>query len=294
MSTQVTTAFAQKFASNVGMLIQQKPSRLAGAVRTENFRGVKGGQVVQQIGATAAVKRTTRHADTVYSNTPHDVRWVYPEDYQWADLIDREDALKTLADFEGPYTQNAVAAMNRAKDDEVIAAFFSDTTKTGETGGTTTDWTTFVAANTAHKIVSSSLGLTVSKLQAAIYALQTAEVDIENDMIFCAITAKQIRNLFQETQVVSLDYNTSAVLVDGKIKPFMGINFIHSERLATASSEHRVPIWAKSGMALATWNDVATTVDRMPGKNNATQVYAAMSCGATRLEEKKVVEVLCA
>lgn len=293
MSTQITTAFAQRFASNVALLSQQQGSRLEGAVRVESFSGVKGGQVVQQIGATAAVKRTTRHADTAYSTTPHDVRWVYPEDYQWADLIDREDQLKTLADFTGPYTMNAVAAMNRAKDDEIIAAFFSDTTKTGETGGTTTDWTTFVAANAGHKIVSSSLGLTVAKLRAAVKALYKAEVDVDNDSIYCAVTSQQIDNLFTETQVISLDYNTNAVLVDGKLKPFMGINFIHTERLLTQSTGHRVPIWAKSGVALANWNGIQTTVDRLPTKNNATQVYAAGSFGATRLEEKKVVEVLC-
>lgn len=293
MSSQITTAFAQKFASNVKLLSQQKMSRLQGAVMVETFSGVKGGQVVQQLGATAAVKRTTRHADTQYSTTPHDVRWVYPEDYQWADLIDQEDKLKTLADFESPYSMNAVAAMNRAKDDEIIAAFFSDTTKTGETGGTTTDWTTFVAANAGHKIVSSSLGLTVAKLRQAVKALRTAEVD-EDEPIYCALTAKQIDNLFTETQVVSLDYNTNAVLVDGKLKPFMGINFIHTERLLLSGSEHRVPIWAKSGLCLGMWGDISTTIDRLPTKNNATQVYASMSCGATRTEEKKVVEVLCA
>lgn len=294
MSTEITTGFSQKFAANVELKLQQVPSRLAMAVRMGSYRGAKSAQVVQQLGATAAVKRTTRHADTPILNTPHDARWVYPEDYEWGDLIDKQDELKTLADFQSPYAQNAAAALNRAKDDEIIGAFFSDTTKTGETGGTTTDWTTFVGANTTHKIVSGSVGLTVSKLQLAVRALRAAHVDLDNDPIFCAVTAKQIDDLFNETKLVSLDYNTSAVLVDGKLRPFMGVNFIHTERLLTASSEYRVPVWAKSGMALGLWNDVTGKVSERSDKSYSTQVYASLTCGATRVEEKKVVEILCA
>lgn len=293
MSTEITTAFSQRFASNVELKLQQKPSRLRMATRVFNYRGTKAAQVVQQLGATAATKKTTRHQDTPLSNTPHDARWIYPEDYVWADLIDHEDAIKSLADFESPYANNAAAAMNRAIDDEIIAAFFSDTTKTGETGGTTTDWTTFVAANTAHKIAASSSGLTVAKLRAAVRALRAAEVDMDNERIYCAVTAEQIDNLFDETQMISLDYNTNAILVDGKLRPFMGINFIHTERLSLSGSDHRVPVWAESGMALGIWNDVEGKIGERADKSHATQVFARCSIGATRVEEKKIVEVLC-
>lgn len=294
MSTNITTGFSQKFASNVELLLQQKMSRLRGAVRVDNYRGSKQAQIVQQVGSMAAQKRTTRHSDTPILNTPHDARWVFPEDYEWGDLIDKADEIKTLASFESPYVMTATAALNRAMDDEIIGAFFSDTTKTGETGSTTTDWTTFVAANAGHKITSSSVGLTVAKLRAAVKALRKAEVDLDNDQIFCAVTADEIDDLFTETQMISLDYNTNAVLVDGKIRPFMGINFIHTERLLSASSEHRVPVWAKSGMALGIWNDVNARVAERADKSFSTQVYASLSVGATRVEEKKVVEILCA
>lgn len=293
MSTEIGTAFAQKFASNVELKLQQKMSRLSGAVMNVNFSGVKQGQVVQQVGSVAAVLRTTRHADTPILNTPHDARWAFPNDYQWGDLIDNEDAIKTLASFDSPYSQVASAALNRAKDLEIINAFFSDTTKTGETGGTTTDWTTFVAANAGHKIVSGSVGLTVGKLISAKKALHAAEVD-DDEPLFCAINAELEADLLTETQVVSLDYNTKPVLVDGKLTSFMGINFIRTEQLLTASSEYRCPVWAKSGIALAMWNDINVEMARRADKSFALQVFASMTAGATRTQEKKVVEVLCA
>lgn len=292
MSTEIGTAFAQKFTSNVELKLQQKTSRLSGSVTIVPCSGVKQGQVVQQVGSAAAVKRTTRHADTPILNTPHDARWVFPEDYQWGDLIDNEDAIKTLASFDSPYSQVAAASLNRAKDIEIMAAFFSDTTKTGETGGTTTDWTTFVGANAAHKIASGAIGLTVGKLILAKKALRAAEVD-EDEMIFCAINAELEADLLTETQIVSLDYNVKPVLVDGKLTSFMGINFIHSEQLLTASSEYRCPVYAKSGIALGMWNDIQVEMARRADKSFALQVYASMSCGATRTQEKKVVEVLC-
>lgn len=293
MSTAIGTSFAQHFASNVELLLQQKPSRLRGAVMVDTFRGSKQAQVVQQVGAQAAVKRTTRHADTPILNTPHDARWVFPEDYEWGDLIDNADRLKSLASFDSPYVQVATSALNRAMDDEIIAAFFSDTTKTGETGSTTTDWTTFVAANTGHKIASGSAGLTVAKLIAAKKALMKAEVDLDAEPIFCVINAELHADLLTETQVISVDYNRP-VLRDGRIDQFMGIQFIHSERLLTASSEYRCPVFAKSGMCLGLWEDVKTRVAERADKSFATQVYASLSCGATRTEEKKIVEVLCA
>ncbi len=294
MSSEIGTGFSQKFASNVELKLQQMPSRLRGAVMTQNFRGAKQAQIVQQLGATTAVKRTTRHADTPIMNTPHDARWVFPEDYQWGDLIDKEDAIKTLADFESPYAENARLALNRAIDDEIIGAFFSDTTKTGETGGTTTTWTAFVSANAGHQIAAGGTGLTVAKLIAAKKALSAAEVDLDNDPIFCAINAELEADLLTETQVVSVDYNTRPVLADGKLTSFLGINFIHSERLLLSGANYRCPVWAKSGIGLGIWNDVTGKISERADKSYATQVYASMTVGATRTQEKKVVEVLCA
>lgn len=294
MSTEITTAFAQKFASNVELKLQQKQSRLRGAVMTQGMSGVKQGQIIQQVGSVAAVKKTTRHGDTPIMNTPHDARWVFPEDYHWGDLIDNMDRIKTLADFDSPYSSSAVASLNRGIDDEIIAAFFSDTTKTGETGGTTTDWTTFVAASTGHKIASGSQGLTVGKLISAKKALRAAENDLDEDTVYCAINAELEADLLAETQVISLDYNTKPVLVDGKLTSFMGINFIHTERLLTASSEYRCPVWCKSGIGLGIWQDVNVEMAKRADKNFSLQIYASLSVGATRTQEKKIVEVLCA
>ena len=62
MSTQVTTAFVQQFGSNVDLLSQQMGSKLRSAVSEESVTGEKG--FFDQVGSTAAQKRTSRHGDT--------------------------------------------------------------------------------------------------------------------------------------------------------------------------------------------------------------------------------------
>ena len=47
-------------------------------------------------------------------------------------------------------------------------------------------------------------------------------------------------------------------------------------------------------MMLGFWNDVTGRVSERDDKSYATQVYASTTIGATRLEEAKVVEILCA
>ena len=59
MSVQITTAFVNQFSSNVSLLSQQMGSLLRAHVSEETVTGEKG--FFEQIGATSAVKRTTRH-----------------------------------------------------------------------------------------------------------------------------------------------------------------------------------------------------------------------------------------
>ena len=198
-----------------------------------------------------------------------------------------------LIDPQSAYAQNGAYAMGRAMDDEIISAFFG-TAKTGEDGSTST---TFPAGNqvAVNFGSASNVGLTVSKLREAKRLLMSAEVDIDNDPLFCVVTSGEHDDMLNEVQATSLDYNTRPTLVDGKITAFMGFNFIHCERLALdGSSYRRVPVFAKSGMHLGIWNDITTSIDRRADKSNAMQVYCKVTCGATRLEEGKVIEIKCA
>lgn len=287
MSQEIATAFVQDYRSTVQGLLQQNDSRFRMASTEDHYVG-KAGKAVEQIGAVTARKKTTRHGDTPLIETPHDARWVFPSDYEWADLIDNEDKLRMIIDPTSPYAINGMKAARRAFDDEFIEAFFG-TNKTGENG---TANATFLSAN---QVNSGSVGMTVQKLRTAKKLLLAAEVDPDMDELYCAISAEQHDDLLGETQTTNKDYTDRPVLVDGFITRFMGFNFILSERLPTnGSSERRCPVWAKSGMHMGVWNDIQAEVDRLPTKSYSTQVYVCTTIGGTRLEEKKCVEIPCA
>lgn len=289
MSFNVSTHFVQQYTTNIQLLLQQKGSKLRDAVMSASYVG-KAAKAVEQIGAVNPVKNQSRHSDTPLISTPADARWVFPSDYDWADLIDDQDKLRMLIDPTSSYVQNGVYALGRAQDQEILEAFFG-TAKTGENGSTSTSFLSAqqVAVGTGS---SAATGLNIAKLRAAKKILMANNVDIENDPLYVAITAADHDALLNEAQVISMDYNAKPVLVDGRVTEFMGFQFIHTELIPVdADGYKRIPVWAKSGMHLGMWNDIKTSVDRRADKRNSYQVYVTGTYGATRTEEKKVVEI---
>ena len=310
MSFQANVAQVQQYKSNVMLLLQQQTARLENAVMVQPFVG-KAASVVEQFGQTSAVRIVGRHSDTPLMSTPHDKRWVFPVDYGWNELTDQQDLLRMLIQPNNAYAMAGAAAMKRAIDDEIISAFFNSN-KTGENGSTDTGL--LGAFNGGSQVVpvntgsSANTGLNIAKLRAAKRLLLAAEVDIDIDPMFMAITAKQHDDLLNEAQAISLDYNSTPVLVNGKINAFMGFNFIHSERipggpsynaainptLTVAAGQNWVPFWAKSGVCLGKWNEMTARVSIRNDKNDAEQVGLRMTLGATRLEEKRCGYIVCA
>lgn len=317
MSVNVNQAFVQQYSTNIMMLLQQQGSRLRNSVMTYSFVG-KAASVAEQFGQVSPVRNQSRHSDTPLISTPQDKRWLYPNDYDWADLIDQQDKLRLLIDPAGPYTMAGVWAMGRAIDDEIISGFLN-ANNTGENGTVAT--ATIHAFNSNAQSIpaatgaASATGLNIAKLRLAKRRLLRAYVDVDNDPLYCVISAKQHDDLLNEAQAISLDYNTQPVLANGKISSFMGFNFIISERIPgganynaainpsiaagssdgqyTADTRWMVPCYAKSGMALGMWNDIQASVDRRADKRNSFQVYVTGTFGATRLEEQRCILINC-
>lgn len=300
MSEPISGHYRVQFANTQGLMLQQRGSKLRPFVTTAPYKG-KQASPIDLFGATAAKKRTGRYVPKTPANTPVDRPWIYPQPYDWMDLIDEFDKLQTILDPQSAYSQNCNFALGRGLDDEIIDAFFGDA-KRGEQGGTTVTWAAFVAANATHQVAvtvgGAASGLNVSKLRAAKKALMAAEVDLDMDPITCAVTAAQHDNLLNEIQVISSDFNGAdkPVLKDGKVDRFLGINFVHIERLKVdGSSYRRVPIWAKSGVHLGIFDDISSDVSRRNDlEGDPIQVSGTVTVGGTRSEDKKVVEILCA
>jgi hypothetical protein len=51
--------------------------------------------------------------------------------------------------------------------------------------------------------------------------------------------------------------------------------------------------WCRSGLQFGSWKGLKTFVDRRPDKNYIWQVYMKTTIGATRTQEKKLVQINC-
>jgi hypothetical protein len=293
MSVQITTAFVRQYHSNVVHLSQQKGSRLRMGVRVEMVNGKSG--FFDQIAATAARKRTSRHADTPRMDTPHKRRRVTLDDYDWADLIDSEDKIRMLNDPASEYAEAAAMAMGRSIDDAIIEAADA-TSYTGEDGATSTAFDTnmVVDVQTVWDGASAAdCGLNVAKILAAAERLGNGDVDVDDDK-YMIVNARQIRSLMQDDKISSADYNIVKPLAAGKITEFHGFKMIPTQRIGTdANGDDKVLYWARGGILLGIGQDIKTKIGERADKNYATQVFACMSIGATRMEEARVGYIEC-
>lgn len=288
MSFTITENFVKSFANNVYMRAAEITSKFESAVRVET--GIVGRmKSIDRLDSGEAVQDTTRHGDTPLHDLEHDRRWLPVTDWIFSPMIDDEDKLKMLIDFTSPYVERSAQAMNRVKDDRVIAAA-TGSVITGENFDGTA---TFPAGQ---QIAAGGVGLDLAKLRSTMQLLARANVLMDEEF-YMAVDPRQIyTDLLALTEIGSSDYNTVKALVDGKVGSYMGFKFIVSNRLsATAASGgvRSVLAWAKSGLVLGIAKDKSIEVVRRADKKNNAQIIAKMSVGAVRAEDVKVVEVLC-
>ena len=284
MSFEITTAFVNQFGANIDLLSQQKDARFMGKTRMETQTGETG--FYEQIGATAAIERTSRHADTPRVDTPHSRRAVTMATFEWADLIDQADKVRMLIDPTSSYSMSAVMAMNRSRDDVMIEAALG-TARTGKTGSTN------VVLPSSQKIVANATGLTIDKLREASEIINANDVDPDIRR-YLAFSARQLTNLLATTEVTSSDFNTVKALVEGKVNEFMGFTFVRTERLTLDGNGHRQVIaWASDGLLMANGSNNITRITERADKSYSVQVFRSEDFGATRMEEDKVVEIAC-
>ncbi len=305
MSQQIDQNFVNQFSANVLHLSQQKGSKLRGTVRHESQKAEVA--FYDRIGTVAAVIKAGRHSNTPQLDTPHSRRAVSLVDYEWADLIDDEDKMRSLNDPTNDYVMAAMWAMGRSMDDVIIAAAGGDA-YTGKGG------TVAVALPSTQKYAAHD-GAAVSNLNVLTLrgvARKFDDADVEPGERFFACAPSQIESMLGQTQVTSADYNGVKALVQGDVDTFMGFKFIKLTRLqaqvaalsglgttgvigsgTSLIGARKCYAYHKPGLLLAVGQDVTSRVSERADKSYSNQAYAKMGIGAVRMEEVKVIEVLC-
>ncbi len=314
MTVSIPVHFVQSYSTNVKMLLQAQGGKLRSCVSLGSYVG-QAASPVEQVGQVAATRITNRDGDTQYTSPAEARRWVFPVDYDLAMLIDRQDRLRLLIDPTSAYVMATVSALRRAEDEEILNAFYANAL-TGVNYGTSVAYNAngLTTASPPGLQVSvsfgavGSVGMTVAKLKEARRSLRRSHVSLEDSRLYCAITSSEESQLLAEIQIINRDYNDGGAILSGtgKLVSFLGIEFkmiefsdpvaypyASANMQSTDGTINFCPLWEESGMHLGTWNDVSTSVDVLPTKRYATQIYGKATIGACRLEEQRVVQVAC-
>lgn len=288
MSTDIPTHHVKAFGSGIDLLQQQMGANLTAGVDIDMISSADR-KFYDQVDAVEMIDITDRHGDTQIVSVPHKRRVIVPSPSEVADYIDRNDLDRVLNDPQNPYVRSFAAAAGRKKDDKIVGAFFA-TASTGVDGSGTAAFNT-----TDYSIASGSVGMTIAKLREAREILEAAEnmEDEGDNRWYIAMSARQRRDLLATTEATSADFASVKALVSGQIDQFMGFTFLKSERLTKVSNDRYVPAWRKSSMKFACLQEGRSFIDVLPGKRHTTQVRYELDCGATRMDEKGVVRILC-
>jgi hypothetical protein len=297
MSYSIPENHVQQFKANLRLLSQQKSSRLRRTVRDDG--DIVGDRVhFDRLAASEAQRITDRHSDTPLNNSDHSRRSAFMYDYDWAELVDKPDRLKTLYSPDNYYAMNGRAALGRAQDDEIITALGGDAYG-GKDGSTVT---AFKAAQVVavddhtYDSASGNAGMSITKLMVARDIIYGADVD-EDQKLYCALTQKALSSLLSgdSYRAANIDFAAVKALVNGEINTLLGIEFVRIERLIADANTHRECfVYTETGIGAGTPADITVDIGPRRDKRNATQIYAMMSCGAVRVEDAHVVKVLCA
>lgn len=290
----IPTHYVEQFSNTFTLLLQQTDTRVCQYAMQGTHRG-EGAAPVDQIGLIEMSPVLSRLQPSVPSDLPTDRRWVYPNDFARAVYPDTFDKLRLLNDPTSQYMQALVNAAKRKMDDVFIDALFADA-KTGKQGGTTTSFPS--SQQVGVNIGGTSSGLNFAKLRAAREILAGNEVDPDEEL-YVAVTSKQMNDLMNEPQLTTREFVNFAGMSpveSGRVMRVQGFNIIETQRLKlNGSSQRRVPVWSKYGMHFGTWEGMKGTIVQDPTiTGNPYKCEVTLTIGATRVEEKRVVEIICA
>lgn len=290
-SPTITTAFKQQFHDGYFDQLQQRDSRFQAAIVD---RGMISGSsfTTNNIGLVEAREVTGRYQDKQAQDVAHETRIAYMADYDIGPIVvDAFDLAKLVADPTYKYRDLLIAAGNRRKDKTIYRALLDGSlTRTSEGGSVTS-----TAIPAAQQIAAGGTGFTKAKILQAKALFRGNEADEFNDeSLFMAYDSVMLRQILADTTLTSADFMAVQMLQTGKLADkWLGFNWLPYNALdVPAGNTSRTVAWAKSCLQFGTGIEVKTDVrENATKRGHPTEVYGWMSFGATRQDEKKVVQI---
>lgn len=309
MSGGIPTWFVDQFSETLYHVCQQKDSKFGQAVRTVAILSAED-KAFDMMDEFSLTEKAERNPQTPTLDPSTQRRWVETTPYHNAVLFDQDDDLSMLLDPTSDFVTAFRRAVNRKKDDIIIAAFEA-TVKSGRRMGSTIAWNNtdeYTGLNTGRIIdwnsdvgncVAADTGMTVEKVELAQEYFANNNVD-DDIPIWCAISPRQWTQMKGQEEYVNIDYNDEKPLTTGRvIRNYMGINWIVSPKIVVGTNNGRDTTaevfecwcWAQDGMILGVQDAVSVKISDRADLSHAQQVYVHMNMGCMRFDEDKVIKI---
>lgn len=296
----ITDAHKLTYQQNVQLAVQVKKSRFEPAFTFAGYLKGRQAQLLENIGATEAIIDGPRGGDTPNIDANIEATWARPRQIEWGKVIEKEDAIKALTDYQSPFVQNAAAAVKRAKDTILGAAIFGDRL-TGQDGTTVTAYDDAGGTRKVTEGIGASAtddttatGMNVRKLLRGRRIFQESGIELDEEKFVAFLNAKEIEDLYRDITYVNKDYRKDAVLDDAgrQVLEILGIMIVPTELLPNIDSDtHRAAMACVSGLHWGEFSPLETKVEPNPAKKYRPHPYMETWIGASRSEDLKVLAI---
>lgn len=307
--------FVDEFHDDLYHVCQQKESRFAQAVRTEYGLVSAEDKAFDMMDEFTLTEKSGRSPDTPVIDPATQRRWVTTTPYHNAVLFDRDDDLSMKLSPTGDFVTAFRRAINRKKDDIILAAFEA-ATYSGRRRGSSITWASqngnveYTGKDTGRTIHHDSdigncsdtdTGMTTEKIELALEYFANNEVD-DDIPKWCAISPRQATNLFGQEEYVNIDYSNQKPITTGRIiRDWMGFNWIVTPKIIlgtnnavdTTTEVFECWAWAQDGLILGVADELTIEITVRDDKSYAQQVYVHMNMGCMRFDEDKVIKIEC-
>jgi len=314
LSGGIPTWFVDQFSETLYHVCQQKESKFGQAVRVKPVLNAED-KAFDLMDEFTLTEKAERNPDTPTIDPSTQRRWVETTPYHNAVLFDRDDDLSMIIDPTSDFVTAFRRAVNRQKDDIILAAMDATVTS-GRRAGSTITWASqngnleYTGVDTGRIIDhdsnvgncnASDTGMTAEKIQLVLEYFASNDVD-EDIPIWCAISPRQATHLFGQAQYTEQEYVANRPYTTGRIiKDWMGLNWIVSNKIVLGTNNARDGTtevyecwaWAQDGIILGVQDDVTVEISVLPTKSYSQQVYVHMNMGAMRMDEDKVIKIEC-
>ncbi len=282
----ITEAYRRKYLAGFHLLAERNQ-----AVLTNWTTPVPGNQAgktvsVDRIGSIGTTEVTNLGAEKTFAQPDHTRRVITSRVYDANVRVFDADVSRVMEDYNNEYRTKAVAAVARRRD-KVVADAMIGTAFEGENGATS------VALPTDQKDTASAT-ISSARLLTAAEKFMSNDYDIMGVGLHVAIGPRQLKELQQDSDIKSADFNDQKPLSSGTLLTWNVFTFHVTTGLSTTGSVRHCIVWHPSAVYLHEPTPMKFDMDINKQVNgDPVELYHKIDIGCGRVEDEGVYQIDC-